>query len=208
MPGACRAEAARTRSPGVPELVRRPGASGTAAFAGLPTGERGLGPSASSRPRGTRRKLCEAVRRSHEPRRTNSSIRRALELHVQAERAALAAAKDTGKLTEARCPMLARHLRAERMAVAAVAVEEAKQRGQPEAPTAEAAAPSAAGTAALAARIRAAPRAERRALVEALPKATRLELEQHLLAARSVSCGAAGAAGAAGGPAGDGARKV
>lgn len=132
---------------------------------------------------------------------------------MQAERAAVAAAaKDHGRLAEARCPMLARHLRAERVAVDAANTEQTHrqatscdrttlggasvQHGDAVALVAPAVASRSPGVcqevlasnlAALAARLRAAPRDERRTLLEALPKATRRALELHILAERAAT---------------------
>lgn len=169
------------------------------------------------------------------------NLRKALDQHVRAERAAAAAARAGGGLPEARCPMLARHLHAERAAAAAAAAGAATGQGQAcssQGPCgavaagaagaagagglAEPAARPAADTgrpgadlAALAARIRAAPRAERRSLLEALPLATRRALEQHILAERAALAAAgsgfsssAGAVAASSSAAGVGAREA
>lgn len=74
-----------------------------------------------------------------------------------------------------RCPMLARHLRAE------TAAREAAVASAPES-----------DVEAVAARVRAAPREERRSLLESLPKATRAALEQYLVAQRATAAGDAG----------------
>lgn len=109
----------------------------------------------------------------------------ALEKHVRAERAAMAAASkgDRGQRTKLRCPMLARHLRDERAAAAAAAVEQEleqqkqEQQQQQQQPN----------LADLATATRAMPREERRRFLMDLPKETRLALEMHVLAERKVS---------------------
>lgn len=125
----------------------------------------------------------------------------ALTQHIRAEQAAVdaAAKNDPGRLTEVRCPMLARHLRDERVAVAAAEVEQRQhqqqQQPEPQSPSATTTATTD-GTsessvfetklADLAAKLRATPREERRRLLMKLPKATRDSLEAFVLAGRKV----------------------
>jgi len=128
----------------------------------------------------------------------------ALAQHIQAERAAAdaAAKNDRGRLTEVRCPMLARHLREERVAIAAAEVEQQQQQQQqnqqqqpdPQSPSATTTTDGTSESSVfetklgdLAAKLRATPREERRRLLMELPKATRASLEAFLLAGRKVS---------------------
>jgi len=112
----------------------------------------------------------------------------ALEKHIQAERAAMAAAKGNGgQIAKLRCPMLARHLRDERAAAAAAAVEHELEQQKQEQQQQQQQQQQQPNLADLATATRAMPREERRRFLMELPKATRLALEAHVLAERKVS---------------------
>jgi hypothetical protein len=109
--------------------------------------------------------------RQHEEHRKSSkgSLAAALARHVQSEAARARTAEKTRNTLD-RCPMLARHLHAE------AAAREAAAKAVPHC-----------DIEAVVALIRAAPREERRSRIEALPKATRAALEQHLVAEKAAN---------------------
>jgi hypothetical protein len=110
---------------------------------------------------------------------TSGSFSSALEQHVKRESERAAYIAENNRNSVDHCPMLARHLRNEAAACKAAA------RSVP-----------ARDIEAVAARIREAPHADRRSLLEALSQATRVALEQHLVQKRAAAAMAAAASAA------------